>query len=182
MIEITDLNYSIDSKIIFENANVNIAPNKYVLEGNNGVGKTTLFNILDKEINVSNRKIEMPKNYLYINQFPLLLENTSVKNNIKFFNSANSNNLIKNIQKHGIGVNKRVSSLSGGQKQLLYLLLCLYTDFDLYLIDEPFNNLDTSKVELIKELIDKKEFVVVIDHSNKFEFEKIKIKNRRIIL
>ncbi|WOO91905.1 ABC transporter ATP-binding protein [Mollicutes bacterium LVI A0078] len=71
-----------------------------------------------------------------------------------------------------------MKTLSGGQKQLVYLLISLSTNYELYLIDEPFNNLDKDRVEYIKALIMSKNNVLIIDHLNLFDFKPVYIEKR----
>lgn len=181
MIEIQNLLYEVEGKILFENASLIIEKGRYHLLGNNGVGKTTLFNLLTNNLKPQEGSIQIDKDFVYINQFPLLLENVSIKNNILFFNKNKKKDIIKKLIECKIDTNKKVKSLSGGQKQLVYLLINLISDYNLYLIDEPFNNLDQNRISLVKDLIDEKNNVIIIDHLNTYNYKNIKIENRGLI-
>ncbi len=179
MIQISKLYYENESKILFENVNKLITEGQYTLVGNNGIGKTCLLNLITKNLTPQRGNTHINGSYIYINQDPLLLENLSVKRNIIFFNQTNSQEIINKLK--DLNINKKVKHLSGGQKQLVYLLICLYSNYDIYLIDEPFNNLDKNKVHLIYELINTKHNVIVVDHLKKFKFSQLVIKGRGII-
>lgn len=181
MIEIKDLCYCVDSKILFEHANKKILEGQYVLSGNNGIGKSTLLNIVTKSIKPQQGEVAITCDYIYINQAPLLLENLTIKKNVNFFNKTNSEIIFKKLEELNINKNQKVKLLSGGQKQLIYLFISLYSNYDLYLIDEPFNNLDKNRIQLIYELIAEKENVIVVDHLKKFQFKNLEIKNRGIL-
>lgn len=84
----------------------------------------------------------------------------------------------------GIRLNSRVNKLSGGQQRLLsiFVSLCM-NDSDLYLIDEPLNNLDMSMVVYISNLLNQLHIdkpstsFVVVSHCKIFPFI-----NRRMII
>jgi ABC-type transport system involved in cytochrome c biogenesis ATPase subunit len=50
----------------------------------------------------------------------------------------------------------KVSELSEGQKRKIILACCLASNSSIYLLDEPFINLDTESQEIIMEAIDSK--------------------------
>ena len=60
-------------------------------------------------------------------------------------------------------------NISGGQQQRIAIARALYKDADLYLLDEPFNELDeTSSKTLLKhfvELTKKGKTVIIITHD-----------------
>ncbi len=180
VIEIKNLNYQIEEKILFENANANIKCGKYILCGNNGIGKTSLLNIITGYIK-TDCNIKVDSHYMYISQSPKLIDNLTVEENVIFFNAKNSQFILNTLIKKNININNKVGSLSGGQKQLTYLLVTLITDYHLYIIDEPLNNLDDDNVDLIVYLINQKDNVLIVDHLFSFDYEMIEIKERKII-
>ena len=58
MINISHLSFSYDDEIIFDDANLSL-PSKgiYILRGNNGCGKTTLFKLLLGDLNIQKGQI-----------------------------------------------------------------------------------------------------------------------------
>lgn len=181
VIKIEDLLYEVEGKILFEHGDIKIPNGKYHLVGNNGVGKTTLFNLISSNLKPNAGTVVCEHKVMYVNQFPQLLEDARIKHNINFFNNQNKREIIDILEESNIDVNKKVKSLSGGQKQFVYLLICLISDYGLYLIDEPFNNLDKDKVSLITRLINERTNVIVIDHKNSFDYPKLKIEKRGLL-
>lgn len=178
MISVRNLLYEVEDKILFENASLEIIAGQYRLIGNNGIGKSSLLNILTNNIKPQAGDVEVCQNYIYISQEPVLLNNVSVLTNVSFFNSRFKKEILKKLDSFGINKHKKIKTLSGGQKQLVYLEICLNSNYDLYLIDEPFNNLDKDRIEYVKEMINSKNNIIVIDHLDKFKFTPIYIEKR----
>lgn len=180
MLKITNLLYTVESKILFENCSINIPYGKYCLIGNNGIGKSTLLDLITKQLKPEAGQIEVEKSYIYINQSPQLFANVSVKDNINYFNKKNKKKIITELEAVGIKIKSKFKNLSGGQQQLVYLQICLYSDYQLYIIDEPFNNLDKKHVKYIFDLIDSKQNIIVVDHLQNFDYSKLYIEKRGI--
>lgn len=182
MIKLTDFEFQIDGKLLFNNVNLDLTKGQYQLIGSNGVGKTTLFEILTKQITKEvYGKIFIPDSVVYIAQKPLLLENLTVKDNILYFNNKKYDVIARELKEYNININSLVKELSGGQRQLVYLHILLNKHADLYLIDEPLNNLDNINTTKVVKLISLLESVIVIDHQNNFRFKRIKIEKRGVI-
>lgn len=181
MIKIENLNYEIEGKILYQNCTIDIDNGKYQLIGNNGVGKTTLFELICGNKKNIIGQIQTNLSCQYIKQETELLEDLTVTQNVQFLNQKYSADVLAILKSNQIPCSNKINRLSGGQKQLVYLLICLLSDFDLYIIDEPFNNLDKAKHNVIRKLIIEKENLIIIDHLNTFSFNKLKVQNRGII-
>lgn len=144
------------------------------IEGINGIGKTTFLGRLKEE---SHYLLRMKS--ILIPQEPLApISNLRV---IDFFEtlyeeSKRDVKMEPNLYLKGYGVeesfaSKKFKILSGGQKQLVKILLGFYFIGDVYLLDEPSQSLDLeNKNKLIaiinKELKDDKA-IIVVDHDHR---------------
>lgn len=127
------------------------------INGSNGVGKSTLlYKIYKDNFN----------QITFISQDVYLLENLTIKQNLKLFKCSDLK----------IPFNKttKVSQLSGGMKKFLYLQMCFYKiNTPFVIIDEPFNHLDVDKIEFIKKQIkDLKQTVIFVDHLDLLKYDK----------
>ena len=66
---------------------------------------------------------------------------------------------------------RQISELSGGQQQRVFLARALLQDAEIYLMDEPFQGVDSktekSIVQILKKLRDEGKTVVVVHHDLK---------------
>lgn len=162
---------------------------KYVITGESGVGKSTLFNILLDQIDLDQghfgSNTEAWKlNTAYVNSSDPLF-NMSILNNIQM--EANEYKGIIDRKKfdeiyQGLGLNQFLSyddvfnkiigekdfNLSTGQVQRIKLARALYQNADIYLLDEPFNGIDDENKAKIIAFMDnflKEKTVILITHD-----------------
>ena len=169
---IKNLNKKFASKTIFNNATIELEDNKIsFIIGESGIGKTTLLRIiagLDKdykgEIISNNNKIS------YVFQEPRLFPNLTVEENIKIV-SESSNYTVDDIL-DSVELNDEKESLpeslSGGMKMRIALARALYSDGDVFLMDEPFSALDTdTKDRILPRVFEqlKGKTVIIVTHN-----------------
>ena len=109
MLDVKNISYSISNRKLFENASFNIPSGYHVgLVGKNGIGKTTLFNLIDKnllldegEINLQKRKKisvlqqEIPNTNLSILDYVLSTDSETQLLIEEFENSEDQNRIIE---------------------------------------------------------------------------------------
>lgn len=194
-INLRNVNYSFNNHNVFKNPlNLTFVHNNvYIISGKNGVGKSTLFNIINGTLN-NNRSGTIEFNFKNIEQIDMyncrkynistcspiatstsetvreFIELYSNFNRItSFINRQTSSNLFNshvfNIKEL---LERKISELSLGQQQLLSLLLCLSKKADVYLLDEPTSNLNSyivvDFIEFLK-LFLKDKIVILITHD-----------------
>lgn len=120
---------------------------KVLIIGKNGSGKTTLGNIISGHLKPTAGSIRLPKT-ISCSTLPIHFPPTSVKD------LAINKSLLARI---GLGEKKIKSSrpdfLSVGQQQKLSVALAISANADLYVLDEPFANLDTdSRTVMLSEI------------------------------
>ncbi len=171
--------HSNNKKLILDEASFSIhRGSKITLMGQNGAGKTTIFNLIKGEIKPKTGKvfitndatIATAQQVVKPEDFDLSVEDYFAK----AFEIVPPN-LKSRISKVLDAVNlvvpteKRVGDLSGGQKARLLLAFALIQDPDILLLDEPTNNLDQAGIDhLITFLVTYDKTVIVISHDADF--------------
>jgi ATP-binding cassette subfamily B protein len=212
-IEFKNITFSYDDKNnLFENLNLKINhKEKIVLTGNNGIGKSTLIDLLTNfletksgevllnKIDIKKIKNETIQNSIgLVEQNPVILS-TTLKENLQIANKdAKDEELIEVLEKVGLDLwfknllngldtilNEDGQGLSGGQKQRLSIARIILKNPSIVLMDEPTSSVDKEFVEIIDELIDinfKDSTKIIISHQNYYKNAKYyKIENKTII-
>ncbi len=159
----------------------------YVIQGNNGTGKTTLLRLLCGLLKVESGKIKMHENSV-LSLLPDnngIYENMTILENIKFRISIydlNFSELEEELNKLlilydlDIYKEKMVNELSLGMKKKVALICTLIVNPDILILDEPTVGIDNnSKAELITILnTNKNSNLITIITSHDLDFiEKI---------
>lgn len=173
---INNLNKNLESKNIFENANLQIHyGEKIALIGKNGTGKSTLLKIIMNEDceYTGEIKIGQSVNIGYIPQeINFEDDNQTILNFFEQFDNRNETEIRTSLAKYmfrGNDVFKKVSSLSGGEKVRLILAKLLKQNINFLILDEPTNHIDIETRELLEEAI--KEYsgtVLFVSHDRYF--------------
>lgn len=155
--------------------NINLTINKgemIGLVGPNGAGKTTTLRIISTILKPDNGKAyvygknialyqkDIKKLIGYLPEAPRLYENIKVIDCVKIFAKGRgllftSNSLLSLFEEWSLIeiANRKISTLSKGQRQKVSLLCSLIHDPQLILLDEPFSGLDIESREFIRERI-----------------------------
>ncbi|MGM9968929.1 MAG: ABC transporter ATP-binding protein [Anaeroplasma sp.] len=202
MIEFKNLSFKIDNNKILDNVSFQTIDNAInVIIGENGSGKTTLFNSMlslykdkyDGDILIDNVSIKeisnkdlskkisynfqvKPNSDLLIDE--LLCLGRSPYKGIFFKLSESEKKGIESI-KEICGVshlsNRRLNTLSGGERQMVYLALSLVQNSKYYLFDEPDTYLDKKNfnktIDIIKKLKQNGHTIIMSLHSLSDAFE-----------
>lgn len=151
---------------------------KFTLMGQNGAGKSTIFNLIKGELKPKSgtlstslgASIGIAKQVINRADLDLSLEEYFAK---QF--EVKPGNLLSRAKKAMDAVNldlawdRKVGSLSGGQQARLLLAEALIVEPDILLLDEPTNNLDKAGIDhLLEFLIMYDKTVLVISHDADF--------------
>ena len=158
----------------------------------NGSGKTLFLDGLYFDDKVKIEPHIDKKDIIYLSQLFSFYERIKVKDFIEFFDQINNENLLEKIRKNSYinnfineNFNKTLYHLSGGEFKFLYLILLLFTDKKLYLLDEPFNELDKEKAKyianLIKDLNKNGKKIIITNHYDLGLFEEKDMKKIRLL-
>ena len=173
MLTIQGLSYAYSDRFLFKNLSFHLNPGEVIkISGANGSGKTTLIKILtgilknyEGKISLKNEEEKSLKNLsdevFYMGHKNALKENLTVQENLQHdFRLLNSNKNELDSYLEKLNLNEflftRVSELSEGQKRKLILACCLASNSSIYLLDEPFINIDADSQEIIMEAMDSK--------------------------
>lgn len=164
-----NLSFYYGKKMIFKDINININNGEVIaLVGNNGVGKTTLLNLI-KNINEKNFNIKTS----YLDNVIPFYNNMTVFDNLYYYSllSSISKEKIENILNElFITKYKNIlyKNLSLGTKQKVNLARCLIEDSEIYLFDEPLNGLDPKSIiifnNIIKRLKNANKAIIISSH------------------
>ena len=173
MLTIQGLSYAYSDRFLFKNLSFHLNPGEVIkISGANGSGKTTLIKILTGilknykgKISLKNEEEKSLKNLsdevFYMGHKNALKENLTVQENLQHdfrLLNSNKNELDSYLEKLNLKefLFTRVSELSEGQKRKIILACCLASNSSIYLLDEPFINLDVDSQEIIMEAMDSK--------------------------
>ena len=142
--------------------------------GANGLGKTTFLKLLAGMEKPDKGKVKKIK-ISYKEQYPEVVEGT-VRQWLEKSKDYKTGWYKQNIlEKLGLikVIDNKISELSGGELQKVYIAVCLGSEAELYALDEPSAFIDVEDrlkvAEVIKEFIIKKEkAAIVVDHDVQF--------------
>ena len=178
IIELNKISLSFGRRKILDNVNFVINKGQIVgLLGPNGVGKSTIFNLITGLIkpgygsiiinsqNVNNQPIYLRTKKFNIGYVPqhggyfhdlTLVENLRAVGEILIENKTKREEKINSlIAKFELDVVREVKSrhLSGGQKKRLVIALALLGNPKILLLDEPFAALDVMTIKMLQQII-----------------------------
>lgn len=144
MIELINISKAYKDVVIDNFSYTFLDNHKYLLKGQCGTGKTTLLNIIANLEKVYTGTITTSNSISYCFQQAILLDNYNPVDNIKIFTKKNKETIIKDLSLFldEKSLSTKCKKLSGGQRQIVNVVMALLADSDCVLIDEPFNNLN----------------------------------------
>lgn len=149
MISVTDLTLERYFEPVFQPVTFSLQPGELMLiTGANGCGKTTLIRILAGVLTPSQGKVEWDDGArVYVGHMLAVKDDLTVTENINFmrqFIGSSEHNTAAIVERVGL---RRVAeqparTLSAGQRKRTALARLLLADAPLWLLDEPYSNLD----------------------------------------
>ncbi|XP_046823149.1 probable multidrug resistance-associated protein lethal(2)03659 isoform X2 [Vespa crabro] len=147
--------FSSENEYTLQDINIRVRPGELIaIVGQVGSGKSSLLNVILKELKVCSGNLQVNGSISYASQEPWLFAG-SVRQNILFgqaMDQVRYNNVIKVCQlkrdftllPYGDKtiVGERGISLSGGQRARINLARAVYAESDIYLLDDPLSAVD----------------------------------------
>ena len=178
IISFENISLSYGSRLILDNINFKINEGQiFGMLGPNGVGKSTIFNLITGLINPNSGKIKLSNTdvldypiYLrtkkfhigYVPQYGGYFNDLTLYQNLKAIaeivinDKGNEdykiNSLIAKFELENLK-NVKAKFLSGGQKKKLVIAMALINDPSILLLDEPFAALDILTIKMLQEII-----------------------------
>ena len=160
MLEIRNLSKSYGKTKVLTEINLNLADNKiYGLLGRNGVGKTTLMNIISNQIKADSGKIKLDGNDVFENskavenicivrEKGIPIDDSKVKSLFEIAKALYKNwdEDYKNflVNEFNLDVRKKYTKLSRGNQTIVGLIIGLASRAKLTIFDEPSLGLDAA--------------------------------------
>ena len=206
-----DVSVKFGDKVIFDKFNLTIADNtKMAIMGEIGSGKSSLLKIIidliphDGHLYIDNKDTDeythnsIIKNIAYIPQNPKLF-NRTILDNLQYGTSFNEQKINEMIQYYGLtelfktftdglntNVGKNGEKISGGQRQIVYILRSLFQNKKIILLDEPSSSLDgeykKTLIGLLKKINGKTIIAVTHDTDILEIFDRVLIMNKGQII
>ena len=185
-IEIRNLTVAYGENIALENLNLDVETGSLMaLVGPNGAGKSTLIKTILKFLKQITGEIKINgKNLAYVPQrnsvdwdFPTTLFDVvemGCYGRVGFFKRVSKEEkqkVLKAIEQVGMleFKDRQISELSGGQQQRAFIARALVQEADIYLMDEPFQGVDSttekSIVDILKKLKSEGKTLIVVHHD-----------------
>ena len=178
MLLINNLSFFRDDNLIFENLNLSLGNGQITqIRGKNGSGKTTFLKVILNLLSSKTGEIfwegqNINKNiFNFYNQITYIADHNtssrklSVSDNINFWKGLSSSNLSNdetlllletfNLKKY---LNTETMYLSSGEVKKLELLRLILEQKKIWILDEPYNHLDDSSIEILNQTF--------VDHTN----------------
>lgn len=205
-IEIKNLTVAYGENIALEDLNLNIEVGSLIaLVGPNGAGKSTLIKTILKFLKQITGEIKInAKTLAYVPQrnsvdwdFPTTLFDVvemGCYGRVGLFKRVSKEEkqkVLKAIEQVGMleFKDRQISELSGGQQQRAFIARALVQEADIYLMDEPFQGVDSttekSIVEILKQLKAEGKTIIVVHHDLQTVptyFESVALINKAVII
>lgn len=181
LINLEKVSQSFGLKTLLDNVSLGVNSGDRVgIVGLNGGGKSTLINVLSGRLEPDSGRVSHMQDLrlAVVTQAPDLDEEASIADNVigplglqthEWASNPRVRNVLSGLGITELGLDTRVSDLSGGEKRRTSLAAALVRDLDIIILDEPTNHLDVEGVEwLASYLLSTDMAVVVVTHDRWF--------------
>jgi len=181
IIELTNITKSFDNLLLFNKFSYIFKKNDRIgILGDNGVGKTTLLNIITKNIKPSSGEV-IYGDTVKLGYFKQGIDDMDISLKVIDYIKESSNQFDTNnetlsatslLNRFLFDKNLQhtyISRLSGGQKRRLYLLKVLMNKPNVLILDEPTNDLDIETLQILEDYLDGfNGIVITVSHDRYF--------------
>jgi sulfate-transporting ATPase len=181
VIEAQGVSKAFGDKLLYDNLEFNLPPNGIVgIIGPNGAGKTTIFRMImgeetpdkgDFKVGDTAKISYVDQSHSDIDSDRSIWANFSDEQDLVMMGGkmVNSRAYLSRFNFSGSEQNKKVSTLSGGERNRLHLAMTLKEEGNVLLLDEPTNDLDVNTLRALEEGLENfAGCAVIISHDRWF--------------
>lgn len=187
MLSCCNIGLTIEKMDLFKGLGFSLFPGSIlIIEGKNGIGKSSLLKalatlqahssgeILYNKINIQDAPEEFRHLLCYIGHKPALFEELTVYDNLALWAQLNNreSSIMAAIAVFGLSeyLDEKVVTLSKGWQKKVALTKTLLTNAKIWLLDEPFTNLDKESIGRLKDMITAKSqqngMIIITSHQH----------------
>jgi len=181
VIDAVGVSKAFGDKLLYDNLNFKLPPNGIVgIIGPNGAGKTTIFKMIMGEekpdkgefiVGDTAKVAYVDQSHSNIDPEKSIWQNFSNEQELIMMGGkmVNSRAYLGRFNFSGSEQNKKVSALSGGERNRLHLAMTLREEGNVLLLDEPTNDLDVNTLRALEEGLENfAGCAVIISHDRWF--------------
>ena len=178
VLTIKDLSYKFGDKKIFEHASATIMRGqKVALVAPNGTGKTTLFNVIAGKYPIQTGEITLGHNvksaFFEQEQGTVMTGTNTIYEEVSRacpdVREDNIRAFLGSFLFSGSDIHKKISMLSGGEKNRVAMVKVLLQKANLLLLDEPTNHLDLVTKEILLQALQQYQgTMLIVSHDHLF--------------
>ena len=193
VIELEHIYVKRDKNVILDDISLSVYKNDFLaLIGSNGSGKTTLLKVLAGVIKPNHGKIFLPSNNKnpkigYLPQkIPSILNSpvtvkeiieTGINSSFIFSDNVSNKKIMQVAEDIGINklINEKITGLSGGQLQLVFLARAIVDSPDIIILDEPSSSIDMKtqvKIFNVLDILHRKKIPIIFSSHDTFAISK----------
>ncbi len=168
-INLQNISVNYEDNVVLKHVDLEVQKGEFIsILGRNGSGKSTIIKAINQSTKVNSGKVlllneeinriskrKLAQKIAYLLQFNSLIENITVYDYVAYgrtpfkkvlqgLNHKDDEIIMNSLEKTGLlsFKNRRLNQLSGGEKQRVYLAMCLAKQPEIIILDEPTNHLD----------------------------------------
>lgn len=175
-VEIKDLSYSYEKgRKIVDKLNLHIKKgDKVLISGPSGSGKSTLIKLIIGRLIPGEGRVELGSPFSYFKQDAFLFRAT-FRDNITMFRQDYSEEELEKVSRtcgleelylQNKCIEEKGANLSGGEKKRLSLARSMLDNQSIWILDEPYANIDSDNIAAIEQAIlqDKEHTLIIVSH------------------